>query len=250
MKLFAKSIVFHIVHGPYITITYSKRRICMFQFFNRMKTIVSSELNAMIDKAEDPVKMLDQYLRDMGKDIEDVEAAVAKQMANEKMLKRKANDAKAMVEKRQEQAEKAVEADNEELARKALEDKRHQEKSYESLQASWERADEDVRILKEKLSEMKKEYQEMKLKKDSLKARAESAKTRTKMNRTMSSIGSDQSRQGFERMEEKVLQYEAEAETSEDLNEGARTLDDEFKALENDNGVDDELAALKKKLNK
>ncbi len=49
-----------------------------------MKTIVSSELNAMIDKAEDPVKMLDQYLRDMGKDIEDVEAAVAKQMANEK----------------------------------------------------------------------------------------------------------------------------------------------------------------------
>lgn len=70
------------------------------------------------------------------------------------------------------------------------------------------------------------------------------------MNRTMSSIGSDQSRQGFERMEEKVLQYEAEAETSEDLNESARTLDDEFKELENNNGVDDELAALKKKFNK
>lgn len=222
----------------------------MFQFFNRMKTIVSSELNAMIDKAEDPVKMLEQYLRDMGKDIEDVEAAVAKQMANEKMLKRKANDAKAMVEKRQEQAEKAVEADNDELAKKALEDKRNQEKSYASLQASWERADADVQVLKEKLTEMKKEYQEMKLKKDSLKARAESAKTKTKMNRTMSSIGSDQSRQGFERMEEKVLQYEAEAETSEDLNQGARTLDDEFEELENNNGVDDELAELKKKLKK
>lgn len=51
-------------------------------------------------------------------------------------------------------------------------------------------------------------------------------------------------------MEEKVLQYEAEAETSEDLNESARTLDDEFKELENNNGVDDELAALKKKFNK
>ncbi|MFD1066044.1 PspA/IM30 family protein [Oceanobacillus locisalsi] len=222
----------------------------MFQFFNRMKTIVSSELNAMIDKAEDPVKMLEQYLRDMGQDIEDVEAAVAKQMANEKMLKRKANDAKAMVEKRQEQAEKAVEADNDELAKKALEDKRNQEKSYTSLQASWERADGDVQVLKEKLTEMKKEYQEMKLKKDSLKARAESAKTKTKMNRTMSSIGSDQSRQGFERMEEKVLQYEAEAETSEDLNESARTLDEEFEALEDNNDVDDELAALKKKFNK
>ncbi|WP_068674691.1 PspA/IM30 family protein [Oceanobacillus sp. Castelsardo] len=221
----------------------------MFNFFKRVKTVVSSELNSVLEKAEDPVKMLDQYMRDMAEDIREVEAAVAKQIANEKMLKRKANDANAMVEKRQEQAVKAIEAGNDELARRALQDKKDHESTAQSLNESWEQAKQDADMLRDKLDEMKKEYNEMKLKKDSLKARAESAKTRTKINRTMSSIGNDESKQGFERMEEKVLRYEAEAETSEDLSRESRSLDDEFKELET-NDIDDELAALKEKLGK
>lgn len=61
----------------------------------------------------------------------------------------------------------------------------------------------------------------------------------------MSSIGNDNSKRGFERMEEKVLQFEAEAETTEDLSKENRSLDDELAELDSD--VDDELAALKKK---
>ncbi|SEA48779.1 phage shock protein A [Thalassobacillus cyri] len=221
----------------------------MFQFFKRVKTVVNSELNSMLDKAEDPVKMLDQFMRDMENDIREAESAVAKQIANEKMLKRKFDDAQALVDKRMKQAEQAIETGNEDLARRALEDKNSQQEQAEQLQASWEKAKSDADSLREKLDEMKKEYQQMKLKKDSLKARAESAKTRTKMNRTMSGIGGDESRKGFERMEEKVLQHEAEAETSEDMSQASRSLDDEFEALEK-NGVDDELAALKKKMGK
>ncbi|QGH35313.1 PspA/IM30 family protein [Gracilibacillus salitolerans] len=221
----------------------------MFKFFNRVKTVVSSELNSMLDKAEDPVKMLDQFMRDMESDIREVEAAVAKQIANEKMLKRKTDDAQALVEKRQAQAEKAIGAGNEDLARRALEDKNEQETQANTLRESWERAKRDADQLRQKLDEMKKEYQQMQLKKDSLKARAESAKTRTKMNRTMSSIGNDASKQGFERMEEKVLQFEAEADTSEDLSSASKSLDDEFEEFEKSD-VDDELAALKKKLGK
>lgn len=221
----------------------------MFKFFKRMSTVVSSELNSMLDKAEDPVKMLDQFMRDMAEDIREVETAVAKQIANEKKLKRKLDDANAMVEKRQKQAEQAIEAGNDDLARRALQDKSDHETTVATLQESWERAKTDSEELRTKLDEMKKEYQEMELKKDSLKARAESAKTRTKINRTMSSIGNDESKQGFERMEEKVMQFEAEAETSEDLSKENRTLDDEFEAL-NKNDVDDELAELKEKMGK
>ncbi|WP_407269017.1 PspA/IM30 family protein [Radiobacillus sp. PE A8.2] len=221
----------------------------MFKMFKRVKTVVSSELNAMLDKAEDPVKMLDQFMRDMESDIREVESAVAKQIANEKMLKRKADDAQALVDKRQKQAETAIEAGNEDLARRALQDKSDQQQQATMLQESWQRAKQDSDTLRVKLDEMKKEYQDMKLKKDTLKARAESAKTRTKMNRTMSSIGNDESKQGFERMEEKVLRYEAEADTSEDLSAASRSLDDEFEQLEK-NDVDDELAALKKKMGK
>ena len=219
----------------------------MFKFFKRVSTVVSSELNAMLDKAEDPVKMLDQFMREMAGDIREVEAAVAKQIANEKMLHRKANDANAMVAKRLEQAEQAIEAGNEDLARRALQDKRDHETTATTLNESWERAKKDADSLRTKLDEMKKEYSEMELKKDSLKARAESAKTRTKINRTMSSIGNDNSSQGFQRMEERVMQFEAEAETSEDMSQASRTLDDEFEEL-NKNNVDDELSALKEKM--
>lgn len=221
----------------------------MFKFFRRIKTVVGSELNAMLDKAEDPVKMLDQFMRDMEEDIQEAEGAVAKQIANEKMLKRKANDAQILMEKRQKQAEQAVEAGNDDLARRALEDKADNEKQLEVLHESWTSAKSDSDEIREKLDEMKKEYNQMKLRKDSLKTRAETAQTKTKMNRAMSNIGSDESRQGFERMEEKVLEFEAEAETTEDLSQAARTLDDEFESLET-NKVDEELAELKKKKNK
>lgn len=220
----------------------------MFQFFKRVKTVVGSELNAMLDKAEDPIKMLDQFMRDMEADIREVESAVAKQIANEKLLQKKVDDANSMASKREQQAMTAIEAGNEDLARRALEDKKVHADQAASLQESYSRAKEDVSILRTKLDEMKNEYHQMKLKKDSLKARAESAQVRTKMNRTMSGIGSNESRSGFDRMEEKVLQFEAEAETSEDMRSSNRSLDDEFKAL--DNGVDDELAALKKKMGK
>ena len=222
----------------------------MFKMFKRVKTIMASELNALLDKAEDPVKMLDQFMRDMAEDIREAETAVAKQIASEKMLHKKYNDAQALVEKREAQAMKALEAGNEDLARRALEDKKLHENQAETLKEAWERAKADAADLKAKLQEMKNEYQEMDLKRDSLKARAETAKTKAKINRSLSSIGSDQSRAGFERMEEKVLRYEAEAETSEDMRSSNRGLDDEFDELNKKSGVDDELAALKKKLGK
>lgn len=221
----------------------------MFKLFKRVKTVVDSELNSLLDKAEDPVKMLEQFMRDMESDIREAEAAVAKQIANEKMLQKKYEDAQKMVEKRDEQAIKAIEAGNDDLARRALEDKKIHSTTADTLKESYDRAKLDSDSVRKKLDEMKAEYYEMKLKKDSLKARAESAKTRTKMNRTLSGIGSDDSKHGFDRMEEKVLQYEAEAETSEDMRSSNKSLDDEFKSLET-NEVDDELAALKKKLGK
>lgn len=222
----------------------------MFKMFKRVKTLMSSELNAALDKAEDPVKMLEQFMRDMEADMREAETAVAKQIANEKMLKKKWDDANAMVEKRQEQAVKALEADNDELAKRALEDKKDHEAKAETMKESYERAKADADTLRSKLDEMKEEHRQMKLKKDSLKARAESAKTKTKINRAMSSVGSDDSKRGFERMEEKVLQYEAEAETSDDMRSESRSLDDELDALDKGNGIDDELAELKKKMGK
>ncbi|MDR6224341.1 PspA/IM30 family protein [Desmospora profundinema] len=222
----------------------------MFRLFKRVRTLVSSELNAMLDKAEDPVKMLDQYLIDMGKDISEVEAAVASQVTNEKMLEKKLREAQAFVEKREQQALHALQSGDEDLARRVLEDKQKHQQQADSLHDSYEEARKLSQELRDKLREMKDEYQEMKMKKDALKARATSAKARTKVNRTLSDINHDSARQGFERMEEKVMKYEAEAETSEEMRGSNRSLDDELANLSTSNKVDDELEALKAKLNK
>ncbi|WP_088007164.1 PspA/IM30 family protein [Indiicoccus explosivorum] len=222
----------------------------MFRFFKRMKTYVGSELNAALDKAEDPVKMLDQFMREMSADIREAETAVAKQLANEKMLQKKYEDASAMAEKRQSQAVEALEAGNDDLARRALEDKQNHAKQAETMKQAYEQASSDVAVLREKLAEMKREYEEMELKQDSLKARAESAKTRTKINRSMSSVGGDESRRGFDRMEEKVMRFEAEADVSEEMRSDSRSIDDELASLKKTSEVDDELAELKRKLGK
>jgi phage shock protein A len=163
-------------------------------------------------------------------------------------LKKKYDDAQKLVEKRQEQAEQAVAAGDDDLARRALEDKNKRAEQADSFREAWEHAKEDSSTLRHKLEDMKEEYEEMKMKKDSLKARAESAKARTKINRTMSGFNSDDSKAGFERMEEKVLRYEAD--TSEDMRSSNRSLDEEFEKLNKKSGVDDELAALKKKMGK
>ncbi|WP_062049749.1 PspA/IM30 family protein [Bacillus sp. JCM 19034] len=219
----------------------------MFRFFNRVRTIVSSELNALLSKAEDPAKMLDQYLVDMEKDLSEVEAAVAKQIANEKILKNKYEEAAEYVQRREEQAIKALESGDEELARRVLEDKNKHQGNADSLKHSYEEAHKLSSELKEKLLEMKNEYNEMKMKKDSLKARAESAKARATVNKTMSGIG-DGAKSGFSRMEEKVIHQEAEADASDEMRSANKTLDDDLKALDATSSVDSELAALKAKL--
>ncbi|MFA9558890.1 PspA/IM30 family protein [Evansella sp. AB-rgal1] len=221
----------------------------MFRFFNRVRTIVSSELNSLLNKAEDPAKMLDQFIVDMESDISEVEAAVAKQIANEKVLRNKYEEAAAYVKRREEQAIKALESGDEDLARRVLEDKNKQQGNADSLKQSHEEAQKLSAELKEKLLEMKDEYNEMKMKKDSLKARSESAQARAKVNKTLSGIGTG-AKSGFQRMEEKVILHEAEAETSEEMRSVNKSLDDELKALDSNSSVDNELAALKAKLQK
>ncbi|MCM3716238.1 PspA/IM30 family protein [Alkalihalobacillus oceani] len=220
----------------------------MFRFFNRVRTVVSSELNALLNKAEDPGKMLDQFILDMEKDIAEVEAAVAKQIANEKLLSKQYTEAAELVAKREEQAVTALESGDESLARRVLEDKNKQKSHADSLKQAVDEAAKLSEELKDKLREMKDELREMNMKKDSLKARSESAKARAKVNRTMSGIGTG-AKSGFDRMEEKVIRHEAEVEASEELRSANKTLDDELAALDTKSSVDDELAALKAKLN-
>ncbi len=216
--------------------------------FKRLRDMTMASLNDLLDKAEDPVKMLNQYLRDMECDIQDAEIAVAKQIAIEKKFKQQLEDAREMVDKRTQQAVLALEQGNDDLARRALQDKKEHQTRFDEMTIQHGIAKQNADQLRSQLQEMKDEFGKMKTKRDLLVARAEAAKAQKSINQAMSGFGKDNAAKGFDRMSEKVLQLEAEAEASKELRGTSRSLDDEFASLKANDGIDDELAALKAQL--
>ncbi|WP_134701373.1 PspA/IM30 family protein [Ammoniphilus sp. YIM 78166] len=215
--------------------------------FKRLKDLTLSNVYALIDKAEDPIKMTDQYLRNMQKDLEDTEQAVAAQIALEKKSKQLYEDQLALVRKREEQAHLAAQAKNIELARRALEEKREAEQKTAEYQLSYEQNKMAADNLREKLADMRKQFQELKNKRDSLAARANAAQAQRNINKTFGGFGGSAAVDGLGRMEDKVRQLEAEAEASADLYKKEKSLDEEFAKLSKDKAIEDELADLLKK---
>lgn len=217
--------------------------------FKRIGDNLRANLNSLLDKAEDPVKMLEQYLRDMEDDIADAEAAVAKQIAVVKRLEASCKDAGLMVEKRVDQAKQALAQNREDLARKALEDKKIHAAKAEDYRGQWERARAVADSLKKQLLDMKDEFEKMQAKKATLIARANAARAQMEINKTMNGFGKDTALKGFQRMEDKVLQYEAESAAGLELRNYSKGIDEELAELGNNQSeIDEELARLKESL--
>ncbi|MEK5643787.1 phage shock protein A [Paenibacillus rhizosphaerae] len=214
--------------------------------FKRLRDLTMSNINAIIDKAEDPIKMTDQYIRDMTEDLEDAEKAVAAQIAIEKKFKQLYEEQQALVEKRTQQAHTAAQAQNIELARRALEEKKSAEQKMNEYKASYDQNKASADNLRAKLEEMRKQLTEMKNKRETLVARYNAAKAQTEINKAMNGFSTDSATNGMKRMEEKMLQMEAQAEASNEMSAKGKSLDDEFEQLGKDKEVEDELAALMK----
>jgi phage shock protein A len=150
--------------------------------WKRLCDMTTAMLNRLLDKAEDPVKMLTQYLLDMERDITDVEVAVAKQIKFEKRCKQQYEEALVMVQKRQEQSIKALELGNEDLARRALQDKKEYERRITELKVQYDNTKLHPDQLRNQLRDMKEDFIKMKNKNDTLMARVETAKTQKKIN--------------------------------------------------------------------
>lgn len=217
----------------------------------RFKDIMSANINALLDKAEDPEKMIDQYLRNLEKDLGEVKAETASVMAEEARTKRELAECKEQIAKMQSYAEKALLAGNEADARTFLEKKQtlvNNQASLEQLAATAEANATKMRQMHDKLV---KDAAELEAKRDTIKAKVKAAKAQEKINKVASKgMGASSSMAAFEKMEAKADRMLDEANAMSELNklEEDNNIDNltaKYDANPSNQAVDDELAALK-----
>jgi phage shock protein A len=217
--------------------------------FSRLGTLIRSNINELINKAEDPEKMLNQVLVDMKGQLVEAKKQVAVAIADEKRLKKQYEQEATKAQEWERKAMLAVKAGDDGLARAALQRKNEHDEVSETLKQQWDAQKQSVEQLKQALRGLDGKIEEAKRKRNILVSRQKRAEAQRTINETLSNINSTSAFDTFERMSDRVTQLEAEAEATAELG-GAlpeATLESQFKALEAGN-VDDELAHLKKKM--
>lgn len=218
---------------------------------SRFKDIMSANINALLDKAEDPEKMIDQYLRDMESDLGKVKSETAAVMAEETRCKRQLDECTAEIAKFQQYAEKAVVAGNDEDARQFLAKKSQLVTEQASLQQSYEVASANAAKMRQMHDKLCKDIEDLNSRKASIKAKIAAAKTQEKMNKLTANVAGVQgSMSAFDRMEAKANSMLDKANAMSELNSTSEEASIDNLAAKYDTvstapAVDDELAALK-----
>lgn len=226
----------------------------MAGILSRFKTIMEANINALLDKAEDPVKMADQLARDLEKDLGEVKAETVSVMAEEKRAKRAYDEGVAEVEKLQRYAEKAVLAGNDADAKVFLSEKAAKAANLESLKSAWDLAAANAAKMREMHDKLTEQLKQVEDRKAAIRAKAAMVKSQQKANEIKSDLGGS-SLAAFDALEEKLNRKLDEAEAAAELNTKKDDMADlmakyDDAATVQDSGVEDELAALKAKLGK
>lgn len=227
----------------------------MADIIKRFKDIMSSNINALLDKAEDPSKMIDQYIRNLESDLGKVKAETASIMAEEKRAKRELDEYNEQMNKMQRYAEKALIAGNESDAKLFLEKKAQLSKNQQNLQQSYNIAADNATKMRSMHDKLVKDISELNARRDQLKAKLALAKTQERLNKIGSSVnGAKGNLSAFDKMEQKINRQLDEANAMAELNASKEkdSIEDLMSKYDDNNEANsevyDELQALKNKL--
>jgi phage shock protein A len=214
-----------------------------------MADILKANINDLLNRAEDPEKMIRQMILEMEEAVNKATASVGTAVANEKRLERQYMEKTDQVDSWQKKAELAVEAGEDDLARRALERRGTLEQACGDLEAALEESRRTSEQLKQQLGQLKAKLDEARTRQGALIARRRAAEARKQIAKGLSGVGDD-AFSSFERFRQRVENEEAQADAHQEMAGAEPSLDEAFTKLERKGTVEEELAALKKKLGK
>ena len=214
----------------------------------RFTDIMSSNINAMLDKCEDPVKMVDQLMRNLNKDLNEIKVETTSVMAEENRAKRELDECQKQVNKMLDYAKRAVAAGNDDDARRFLDKKVTLSEKLTLLQTKYDSAKANSEKMRSMYNKVSNQIEELNERRAVIKAKMTTAKIQEKVNTLGNSVNkSTANMDSFARMEEKANRMLDEANAMAELN--SKPVDDiddlMSKYNSNNSAVEDELAALK-----
>jgi len=214
--------------------------------FSRFTDIINANLNNMLDKAEDPEKMVKLIIQEMEETLVEVRSTAAKNIAEKKTLIRQIASLESSIKNWHEKAELAISKDRDDLAKAALNEKQKCFTQASELQHELAQLDVFLSAVQEDSQRLQDKLQEAKRKQEAFSLRQESAEVRLKVRERAIVYNIDEAMSKFERYQQKIDRVEAELESYDFT--ANKDLNSQFRDLETDENIEQELAELKKKV--
>ncbi|GHF98356.1 phage shock protein PspA [Thalassotalea marina] len=213
--------------------------------FSRFTDIINSNINSLLDKAEDPAKMVRLIIQEMEDTLVEVRSSSAKTLADKKELARQSERFEHDANEWQAKAELALSKGRDDLARSALIEKKKCTENAEAIRDELNHIEEHLSKLQDEITQLQEKLADAKARQKAIIMREKTASSRLKVKKKIDSDRVNDALSRFDRYERKIDDIEAQVE-SYDL--GSKTLSDEIAELESDEKIDDELAQLKAKV--
>lgn len=215
--------------------------------FSRFGDIVNANINAMLDKAEDPKKLVRLLIQEMEETLVELRSGAAKHISERKTLEAQIAKAKANVSDWASKAELALNKGREDLARSAIEQKQQSSEQVDNLEQELTRYNELLESVSKDATRLEQKMAEARVRQQSLLARKQQAVTRLKAKKQLDSHKIEEALVRFEHFEKKIEALESEVESYE-LGKNEHTVEEQFKQMEREEAIENELTQLKQKL--
>ena len=217
--------------------------------FSRTRDIIAANVTDLLDKAEDPAKMIRMIILEMEETLVEVRASAARTIADQKEMRRHIAKLEALQDSWTEKAELALSKDREDLAKAALVEKQKAGDMAEQLKGEIGALDEALKASEEDINKLQSKLREARARQNSIMTRLESAQNRARMREMYAGQRMEDAFSRFDLMERRVALAEGRAEAA-GLGSAPKTLEEEIAELRASEKVEAELAAMKARANK